>query len=727
MDQDEILTRLIGLSRANFRRVVALVLRRVFGFKLADIDATGDGGNDWSLFGEAGQRIALAVQDTVQLQQWDAKALSDAKTVTASHEVNRFFFCTNRAHKPVNITKLEERIRRETDLDTTVLDGRHIASFIFEEHLESEFLEAIGSVRIRKPLAMPEIALCSYLNISADRRNHRDEIYRDTLMSVCRENQPIGRAEILNKGIEFLGSEPEQRILMDRQIDWLLSQRQLLWHRDTQEISLSEDANRRIDQSERLYLNDWSDLEGALTAVLTNAGGSWNASSAEQATVLLARMFMNEQLNGLRAAGVELQKAGWSGRLGDPRQKLRDLLQRSGVPIRKLSSAISELVDLAKARPVINKLTRTAFFAPLEGRDPVQSSAALNASSWDEVNVLLDASVAIPLLCTRLTEYVDKYLYAVSSRSVDVLLSLGVTCFIAPGHLEECASHLLRALRYQPLEERSEFSAALRFSENAFVAFYYALKAEGRRAPPSLDVFLRSISRSAPYAARNARRWSDAVTQVMPDLQVAFAQYNVHIQHLDRVARDRYDVLQRAHDLILIAEHRKKSDLLRIHDLHVLAHLDARTLTHDEPWLFLTWDKTMMGVAKRELQRGWIVSPEVAMDFAQPCRNLSETQWSSLAHKLAKVSSPSESLTARIIDNVARLRGDLLQDWEFLNDIAQFRDEALDRVPTNADTDLQSWIERESDTFLRGKQVIVDAGILLEDEDELSSGDGSED
>ena len=36
--------------------------------------------------------------------------------------------------------------------------------------------------------------------------------------------------------------------------------------------------------------------------------------------------------------------------------------------------------------------------------------------------------------------------------------------------------------------------------------------------------------------------------------------------------------------------------------------------------------KALMQTARDALEKSWVVSPEVAMDFTQPCRRLSETQ-----------------------------------------------------------------------------------------------------
>lgn len=62
MDAEEIQKKLPQLSRASFRRVVALVLRRVLNYDSINVDGTGDGGADWMTFQQDGMRLHLAIQ-----------------------------------------------------------------------------------------------------------------------------------------------------------------------------------------------------------------------------------------------------------------------------------------------------------------------------------------------------------------------------------------------------------------------------------------------------------------------------------------------------------------------------------------------------------------------------------------------------------------------------------------------------------------------------------------
>ena len=699
MDSEEIQSRLMNLSKAKFRNVVGMVLEKVFGLPALNVDSKGDGGSDWWCFSAGGQKVGVAVQDTVQKQNWDQKALEDARLAFKSHRANRYFFCTNRPHEQIKVSVLENNITNETGMSATVLEARKLAELVLQGELEDQFLSAIGEAGTRKRPAIAEIALCVYTNISADRTNHRNEIYADTLLLVCRDKQPIERRLLVDGALEFLGSAPGQRQLVDKRVDFLLQQHKLVVIAG-KKLALSKGTAKKMVQTERLYLSDWNALSGALTSQLTEYGDAWNDTQAERATTLLARLFIQEQLEGLKSAGASMLQGKWFDRSGNPLQQLRDLLQECGVPVPKLNEAIAKLIELARSREVIAKLTRTAVFAALEGQDPVQSARALGASGWDEVTIMLDTSVAIPYLCACLTQPIEGYFFALSYRAIEALRGLGAVARISPGYLEECAAHLLQAFRYEPLSDEADFEGALRESENAFVSFYYALRKESPRAPKSLQQFLNIFCSDAVQLLRRPESWSTLVRHAMPDLQAALGDYGVVVTQISRLSRNRRDALEKTHDWAILSDGHSKPPVLRRHDVDCLGHLEIRTTEEHESWMLLTWDKALMRTARDALERSWVVSPEVAMDFTQPCRQLSETQWCTLAHRLARVTNPGDLLTARIIDQLARAKYERLQDWEFKQAIRSFRDRALSRLPLAGEAKQQGWIDSETAKFM---------------------------
>jgi len=689
MDAEEIQKRLVTLSQRNFRRVVALVLKRVLNYDSINVDGSGDGGSDWLAYQQGGQRLRLAIQDTVQAG-WEKKALDDAKKAKKELGVNSYLFFTNRPHQQTTATQLENKITRETELSCSVFEARRISELINERRLGGDFLAALGEAVAAKPPEMPEMCLCAYSNLSADRQNHRDEIYRDTLRITCYEaDKPLQRSQIVDGAIELLGTSPMQRPLLEKQLERLLSKGEL---RKTPEgtLELTPATKETLAESEQLYLADWAGMESAQIQLMKAYGSTsaWSADDSRQTAVYVSRMFLQQQLDLLRHARVDNLIANWTSRLGNPEQQLRDLLQQRGVPLLKIRNVVEELVTLAKGRDVVTKLTRTVTFVALEGRDPVFSAAALGRRSWDEIHVLVDSSVAIPFLCEQLNGASATYHFSLSGNAVRLSQELKSACCMIAGHVEECAAHLIHAYRYEPIQSDAELASALRLSENAFIAYYGALKIEGRVGEQTLPQFLSAL---------------------MPEIQDLLNTYHVPCRPARHLSLDRFGVLQKAFDNACIETGRDRHPILREHDVDALSHLARSTESESESWMMLTWDKTFINVAQKELPSAFVVSPEMAMDFAQTCRRLSDTQWCALAHRLAKISSPSDELTARILDQVAKLSPDKLRDAAFRKHLLDFRDQALQTLPTDDEAKFHAAVEGQVKVFLKEQNLSKDA------------------
>ncbi len=706
MDAEEIQKRLTGLSQRNFKRIVALVLKHVLNYDAINIDGSGDGGSDWIAYEQGGQRLRLALQDTVQAG-WEKKAVEDAKKAKTELGVNSYMFFTNRTHQQTTTAQLESKINRETGLSCNVFEARRIAELIFERGLGGNFLEALGDVAARKPPGMPEMCLAAYGNMSADRSNHRDEIYNDTIRIACFEaSKPLPRKAIIDAAINLLATSTMQRPQLAKQLDQLISKGELCKSQDGS-LELSTATRKNLSETEQLYLSDWAALETAQIQLMKASGASaaWTTEDSQQAAVYISRMFLQQQLEGLRRARIDNIITNWSTRLGNPEQQLRDLLQQRGIHVRKIPKILKELTDLARGRDVLAKLTRTVTFVALEGRDPALNAAALGRRSWDEINILIDSSVAIPFLCEQLNETSETYHFALSGNAVRTFQDLNSHCFITAGHLEECAAHLIQAYRYQPVETDKDLLKALRLSENAFIAYFGSLKEEGKLKDQTLPQFLAAFSRRAVSAARESDL-RKAARAAMPEIQSLLTMYNVSPCRPERKSvLTRFGELQRAFDLACLETGRDRQPILREHDVDALAHAARSTENEDESWMMLTWDKTFIHVAEKELPLAFVVSPEMAMDFAQPCRRLSDTQLCALAHRLARISSPSDELAARILDQVTRLDPEKLKDAIFRRHLLEFREQAIQSLPTDDDSKFHAWIEGQASMFLKQQNI----------------------
>jgi hypothetical protein len=707
MDAEDIQKRLTSLGQRNFKRVIDLMLRRVLGYDAINIDASGDGGSDWLVEVQGGLRLRLAIQDTIQAK-WESKALADAKKAHAELAANRYLFFTNRTHQQTTTTQLELDITNATGMSCSIFEARRISELLFLRGLTGEFLQTLGERPATDRPSMPEMCLVAYSNLSADRKNHRDEIYCDSIRLACFESpKPSSKRGIIDAVFTFLGTAESQRPLIDRQFERLVAKGDLCKSAEGL-FDLSPAVRKALTESEQLYLLDWAALETAQSQLLKDVGASasWTPEDAQTATIYISRMFIQEQLELLRRARIDNLISSWTARLGNPDQQLRDLLGQRGVPIRKIPKVIQEMTDLAKDRDVIAKLTRMVTFVALEGRDPALSAVALGCRSWDEVSALIDSSVAIPFLCEEMNELARSYHFAVSGNAVRELLNLKTKCCITAGHLEECAAHLIHAYRYQPVTEDGDLAGALRLSENAFIAYFGALKAEARLGEQTLTQFLEAFSRQAASPRRGSEDIRQAARSVMPEIQELLTHYGVPPCRPERrVSLDKFGSLQKAFDLACMETGRSRHPILREHDVYALAHLARSTESEDESWMMLTWDKTFTHVAQNELTRAFVLSSDAAIDFTQPFRRLTDTQLCSLAHKLAKISSPADELAAHMLDRVARLDPEKLKDSEFRRHLLEFRDQALKSLPTDDDAKFHGWLEGQTIQFLEKENI----------------------
>ena len=703
MDSEEIKVRLNFLSRERFNNVVAFFLDQILGYEAINIDGKGDGGTDWIVLRHGENSIRLAIQDTVQ-SSWTAKVEEDALKAFRELGVNHYRFFTKSSKQPKDVISLENKIVKKTGMVCGIYDGRKISEQIVAMGLIHAFLAALGEKVSQRPASMPEISLCAYTNISADRRSHRDLIYKDAIRGVAYEaTSPSDRSVLITNAINFLSVDENQRPLIDRQFDSLLTHGEIIKGNETKGFKLSESARNKIKLSEGLYLSDLEDIGAAQIQILRNYNDQteWSKGQSQNVSTLVTRMHLKEQLTLLERARVGSVVSSWCARIGDPEQQLRDMLQTGGIPNKSVKDAIGELVILSANHPVTKKLIRTVTFVALEGKDPMMSATALGNRTWESVNVLLDSSVAIPFICEQLYQKSQTYHFSASGNAVRLLQELGATPHITPAYLEECAAHLVYATRYKAFDDIQEFGDALQQSENAFIAYYYALKAEGHLREFTIARFLKGIADALFEVTERFDDVSQAARQLIPSIQSLLREYGVKCDDgSERVKRNRYDTLTKEFDIACSDSNRARPAILRCHDINALQVLAAKTELKNESWMMLTWDKLFIDVAHKNLNSCFVVTPEMALDFAQPYKKLSDSQWNSLAHRLAKISLPTEALTGRIIDRVIKMDPAKLYDAEFRENIKTYRSEAIARASLEDEENFHSWIETETTRFL---------------------------
>jgi len=708
MDSDTIKNLIINLGRNDFKRVVSLLLNKIFNFKAIDVDGPWDGGSDWLLFSSFGNKIFVGFQDTLQIQNYEKKAVEDAQKAIETLQINTYYFVTSRPHSNTTMRTLENKIASEVGINSTCLSAREISELICENNLITEFLDAIGAPLAKGIVSRPdkhEILLHSFSIMSSESHDLRNTVYDDSI-SITLKNYPnLSRNELLKKVIELLSFDSNNEYLLNKRIDSLLT-KGILYLYENKILKLSQQKLLALENSERIYLAEFHSLSSAQISLMQDEfGQNWSKENSEIVSLFLARCFIKAQLDCSTHAGVKLSSIGLIKHIGDPFQELRDYLQEAGVPVKKIDIALQELIDQSKDLPIVKKLARTAIFVALEGSDILSSAKALGAPSWSDVIVMLDASVAIPYLCAALYTPITDRFFEGTHRTIKALLSLDSKITISNYYINECASHLLQALDYINLDQ---FEDSLCYSENAYISNYFQLKRLNVNVPENLKDYIAFFAPASKKKDPDINRW---IRKVMTELQSLLTQYSVEFEFIPNLSDEYRKDFEEEYDFILHERKLKKKKVLLDHDVFALGHSKRQVVEESEHRMILTWDRIMIEVGQKMKDCGWIVSPDIASDFLQPYRPLNEKHFCHLAHAIAKTQAKPLEVSARIIDKVVSHASQKLQDWEFVIKLEQFRKNLLERVDFSK-REYFNWVDTEIEKFLHKE------GVSIKDKDQ---------
>lgn len=706
MNQETIENFIKNLGKQDFDGVASLLLKRVFDFVAIDVDGKGDGGSDYRIFDDSGGNRTISIQKTVQDSRWQEKAIEDATKSKKELDAKRIIFLTSRSHESASLRNLENQIMSTIGISATCMGATEIAGLLIDYKLLGEFAKVIGLSTIVVGQQRPdlrEIMLHSYFALSNDRYELRESMYDRTIQAVLHFSEsPMPRFDLEKKTVELLGCQEIRRAQVSGRIDSLLSRGHLV--KTEKGIELTSSISESFNVADGIYLNELGQLAGAQVDLLHSYGGDWDQNKSEQASVLLAQMFVQKQIDSAKHISLEFTKTGFSQPLCEPEQTLRRLIYESGVhDATKINEVLYNMVDLARDKPLIKKITRSVIYATLENADPEKASLILGVTRWNDVRVLLDASVAIPYICSSLFAPTKGRFSRGSNECIYLLKYLSANLTIPYMYLNECASHLIRALDY--CDNLKEFEDSFVYSQNCFVAHYYQLKMLNERVPGTLKEFIKIIS---PAAISPVIEDKKKIGIVMTELQPLLAEYGVN--HENMPSKDmplRYSKeVQEEYLWALDNLKRKKTQNLIDHDVQVLSYLRKCHSEENARMLCLTWDAVMISVGRKIENCGWIISPQEASDILQPKIKLSQGSLTSLAHIVARTMERPLELGAIIMDRIIKLGKEKLPDWEFRKRAKQFRDQMIARIDTSSPQYLDIF-DQETDAFLKKEGVII--------------------
>lgn len=457
-----------------------------------------------------------------------------------------------------------------------------------------------------------------------------------------------------------------------------------------------------ISNRQALYERELESLSSAQSDILDDFNIEWTIEDARKVSCWLANTCLAKQISILNKAEAPLpcnfEKAFGNGGIKELR---RYLLKEKGINEDSVNKIIDSFLDIASAQPLIKKISRACVYVALEGKNPLTSCRALGVNRWSEFNMLIEPTIGIPLLCSHLFDNNVNCHHDNAIKAIKASNKLGIEKYISLYYIKECAGHLHMARKYNDLDLNPD---EMIYSKNAFVSHYFAAKKSGIKMPDTYMDYLALFSPSI-LIEKEYKNW---IRALMTDIQSLFSMEG--IKYLDFPHYDDNDLkdIEDSYATYLECNNVEKSHRLLINDVITLKGLNDKC-NNGENWMLLTYDNTLINVAKQCRIGAWITSPYDFIDMVDISKPLSDMELTSLVHSVAHFSESTLSVGARIIDKIILYASDKMQNWEFKQELDKFKTDILNNLTFSSKSEnYLSEIDLRTDEFLTKHGVQLD-------------------
>ncbi len=668
-------------------RELSLRYLKLAGYHTVELtDGRGDGGKDFRLFKLGGNPEPLAVQVSVQKKRWQAKLRADAVRAKEIFGTSNFTYLTSHRISGQDEQEVANELWSSHNIALRVIDAQAIASMFVTENKTSQVLDALGVYSREsaygergKPANVKEDLAYAYAFFGTDVDGFRQTaIARSIAAFVTNEYEnPPTREVVIESLSSALGLAEGRKSLISGQIDHMLQRGELLLHDQTLTAS---DAIAESNRTVRVLRGrQWRDLQEGISERLGNAGIT--GRKLEQLTEDISEAAGFLMLKSAMTAKAALEPGGDMGpakrQIEVSLQRIERALTDAGVEPDQTSALLTDLSALISHSEIGQTLLAGHLFLSLLDMSVGDLLRALGGH--ETLEVFLDASVAIPMIAGLLYEPHETPFFQTAHHAYEQARKYGVSLRLPLDYLEEAASHLLDAYRdYRPVIEIGE---DLRFSQNAFVAHYSALKRagkyEGTFAQYAAAFGLRESADSAPR--RVERNW------IMDRLRAEFARYHITVVDPKTVSSEAMANAEKAISFTARELGVERSPRLLEHDARAIAEITSRAAVGSAAMMFCTKDRLHLQLSTAEGAVDWhAVDPSMLADLLALASSEPDEPVSVAVDVALGLSEAEARRGADIWDALVKIEKESLYDADALQRAKAFKDGYLANLQSEA-------------------------------------------
>jgi hypothetical protein len=682
------LSRLVESADVSTLRTLSAVLLPLIGLNSLDFcDGPYDGGKDFTVSENIMKSTRIAVQLSIE-KDWRKKMKIDVVKAKRRFGINVLYFISSRRIPESSFEEIRDLLLIEEGVSVIKYDCQAIAS----RFIKSNKVEVILSVfdvsnnflpsSVEKYLGPRNEAISALLLFDADAKDYRTHLYDSIVKSVlARQEIRSTREDLIRAVLACYNLTENQYLLINSSVDRLVQKADIIINDGF--VELAEDEKKAFFGIIAKSKYEAKVLGSEVSEYLDSVGAEIDD---ETKTVLIENLL---ELT-LELVGHNLIVEGAYNGENEAYSIITHLLH-SKIGEERTRSILLGLTEVVSRSAFTRNIASAKLFELFINSNSARLIGALGGK--DSLNVFIDSSVAIPIVCGILFDATKNRF----SRSAATLFKLiqghRFGAIIPDVYVEEMAAHLVEACRdYRFILGEGE---ELSYSGNAFVSHYsaYVRTSQGKGLTFADYVRVFGVKLSNVSVDISDSEFFLVRDSVIRELNIVMGKYGIAVQRIEpksiKFQKERINE-------VMLEKKLTKPSLLIEHDAKVVRCLSEYEMSTECVKLLCTWDKMHMYLNPDGQAGYYVMTPVTLIDYLSVAKNESADCPVSQLVDFALMQSDSDvTLSSKIWDTIASIERGNLSDGRLMLLAREFKEAFLIRhnndITLNADSVEKAW------------------------------------
>lgn len=676
--------RLIEASSFTEFRTIAYRFLQMIGLVSAQYcDGPYDGGMDFSLpEREGGLRpgVQISVEDN-----WQSKLWKDVRKQKKNFKANLVYFVSSRRIPEHSFEDVKSEIFASEGVSVIRYDNQSIATKFLKENSLDQLFNILGisvatdiTSSLKKYRGAASEAVAAMMVFGEQARDLRKSMFGELIKAVLhRSETQLSREALADDVIQNNGLSSSQKQLIQGHVDRLLQTRELVLQGGI--VTLPASELERFDSLERLSDYQIGKLYESVHAYLMSEHVDVKkgpqelliGNLLELATCLVTHQFSQDDKGG------------------EEYEIYSQVLERvtSHVGKEKARAIFTGLAEVVAKSDFAKDIVAAKLYAMMLNSNSDQIAMALGGTG---ISVLIDASVAIPMLCGLVYESTLDRPGHSARLLYELIREHEFTAIVPRVYVEEFAAHLIEACRQYGAVLDAGIS--IPSSNNAFVSHFSSYADDnGLTFDEYAAVFgvraklLRGeVSDAQFYHARD---------RAVVEITALLARYGIGVVETKGWTKVVFDGISSAVEKVGY----QRPEVLIKHDASVVTYLSGNEIPSDQAKILCTWDRILYD-QNPDGGFGYVVmNPVATIDlFAIAKGRRTDYPLSTLMDFARLQTEESRALADAIWDQIASVEAEALSDAKLFSIARQFKEKYVTNgamvAPLDEKNIAQAWL-----------------------------------